>query len=144
MEEDQLQRAGLVRAFDPVGSGPAPRAVPIHGHAQGDDGARWGLGDLGREAAVDEAARQVPQQVHDLGPGQPLDGLADARPDPAKCGHRGEERKQDFGSHGHAAARRNRRKGVARSTLSAHPDPKPRKIALASTRVVPPNEHWRA
>ena len=56
--------------------------------------------DLGREAAVDDARRQMPEQIDDLRPGQPLDKLAEARPDAGQRGDRREERVEDLGAQG--------------------------------------------
>jgi len=50
-------------------------------HRDGRDAVGRRLGDLGREATVDQTARQVPQQVDDARPGELGDQLAVARPD---------------------------------------------------------------
>ena len=49
------------------------------------------LGDRRRGAAVDEAGRQVPQQIDDERPGGALDQPAELRPDAGQRGHRGEK-----------------------------------------------------
>ena len=83
VEEDEGEGPGLVGAEDP-GRVPAVAGglVPVDAHGERRRGAGFGLGDLGRVAPVDQARRQVPEQVHHERPGQPLDGRARANADP--------------------------------------------------------------
>jgi len=101
MEEHQVQLSGVVAARDLVRQAPgARRLVGTDAERHGGDGAGRGVGDLGCEAPVDQAARQVPQQVHHVRPREvPYHG-PDPRPDAGQRRHRREQRKQDFWTHG--------------------------------------------
>ena len=100
MKEDQRHAAGLVFAGDFVGQAPVGRRVMGHHvHRDRRDNAGRRIGDPRREPAVDQAARQVPEQIGDVRAGNPLDQRGDPRPDPFQGGDGGEDGKQDFGSH---------------------------------------------
>src|SRR5260221_1364706 len=62
------------------------------------DGAGWCVAHFGRESPIDDACRQVPEQVDDGGSGEPLEELPEARPNTGKRRHRRVERKQIFGT----------------------------------------------
>jgi hypothetical protein len=100
MEEHQLDRTGIVAADHLVGrAGAARRDMSLDAQRQGRDHAVRRGRDLGGEAAVDQARRQVPQQVDDVRAGQLLDQLAEPRPDAGQRRDRGEQREQDLRTH---------------------------------------------
>src|SRR3546814_6726508 len=79
MEEDEGYEARFVPTAHAVRPSSAARGgvVPVDLQGQGDDAARRGVGDLRRETAIDDLARQMPEQIHDLGSGdffEKLDG----------------------------------------------------------------------
>ncbi|BBK32622.1 hypothetical protein STHU_32560 [Allostella humosa] len=65
---------------------------------QGGDPSFLDLGQGGRIAAVDDADRQVPQQVDHARTGDSLDERAQALAQARQAGDRGEEGKERFGS----------------------------------------------
>ena len=79
VEVGEAEPAGLVAAPDAIGLARIARhQVLVDRHGDRGDLAGLGLGDLGRVAAVDHGEGQVPEQVDDQGPGQPLHELAPA------------------------------------------------------------------
>ena len=100
MEIDQLQEPGLVGAAHLIRmTRHDRRRVAVDAHGQSRDHSRRGLGDLGREAAVDQAARQMPEQVHHQRSGQLFDQLGEARADALERPHRPEQRIEYLGPH---------------------------------------------
>ena len=101
VEVGEAEPAGLVAAPDAIGLARIARhQVLVDRDGDRGDLARAGLGDLGRMAAVDHGEGQVPEQVDDQGPGQPLDELAPARPDSGQRCHLGEQGRQTERAHG--------------------------------------------
>ena len=100
VEEHQLQHPGLVGAAHLIRmTRHDRRRVAVDAHGQSRDHSRRGLGDLGREAAVDQAARQMPEQVHHQRSGQLFDQLGEARADALERPHRPEQRIEYLGPH---------------------------------------------
>jgi hypothetical protein len=103
IEVGEAELAGLVAAPDPVGLARIARhVVLVDRHGQRGDLAGLGLRNLRRIAAVDDAQRQVPQQVEHQRPGQPLHEFAQPRADPRQRGYLGEKGGEALGAHGWA------------------------------------------
>ncbi len=106
VEEDEMQEPGLVAAAHAVGLARIGRPLMrIDRHRDGRDGARRRVRHLGREAAVDDVDRQVPEQIDDMRPGELLEQLAEARPHARQAGDRREQREQDLGAQGRRGCR---------------------------------------
>ncbi len=105
MEEHEMEKPGLVAAAHAIGRARiARRLVRVDRHGEGGDGAGRCVGDLGREAPVDQLDRQMPQQIDDLRAGQPLIELGQARADAVEAGDLGKERAEDVRAQGLARA----------------------------------------
>src|SRR5262249_48657384 len=93
VEEDEVEKAGLVAAADPVG---LTRMVwfqmRVDGHRDGGNAADGRLHHLGSEATVHQAGGAMPEQVGDMRTGEALDERAEARADARQGRYRREER----------------------------------------------------
>ena len=87
--------------------------VRLDAHRDGHDLVGLQFLDRRRGAAVDDAARQVPQEVDDERTGQALEQLAELRADAGERRHRREQRVEDGGTHNGSLYPR---RGTAKST----------------------------
>ena len=101
VEEDQRQKSRLVGAEDLGWAAPVGRRhVRVDPHRESRRGAVLCLHDFRCVAPVDQARRQVPEQVHHQRPGQPLVRRRGAGADPRKHRGRREQRVEDCRAHG--------------------------------------------
>ena len=101
VEIGQGQPPGRVGADHPVGPGTMAviGVVRLDAHRDGHDLVGAQLADRRRGAPVDDAARQMPQQVDDERSGEALEELGELRADAGKRGDGCEERIEDGGTH---------------------------------------------
>ena len=100
VEIDERQDAGVVGAHHPVGAPAHAGLVRLDPDLEGHDAVGFERRDRRRGAAVDDARRQVPQQIDDERPRQPLEQAPELRPDAGERRHRRKEPVEDGGTQG--------------------------------------------
>ena len=76
-----------------------PRLVRLHTHRKGRDLMGLQFLDRRRGTTVDDAARQMPQEIEHQRPGEALEQLCQLRADAGKCRQRREQLVEDGGTH---------------------------------------------
>src|SRR5580658_1793346 len=100
-EEGQDDEPGLVRAAHAIGQARGPRRLMlIDRDGEGDHLPGLGFGQLGREPAIDDPGRHMPDEIDDERPRRLLDELAQALAQAFERGDRGEEGVEDFRAQG--------------------------------------------
>ena len=93
------QRAGAVCAQHAVGPAPEARLVRLDAHRDCRDAVGLERADGRRGAAVDDAARQMPDKVEDERAGEALEQLGRLRADAGQRRHRRKQLVEDGGTH---------------------------------------------
>ncbi len=135
VEEGEADLAGVVVGEDPPRDAPVAARrllVAVDAHLEGDDGAFRRQRDAGLLAAVDDADRQVEEEIDDarrillVRPAdQPAERHAELRPDAGKAGDRAEEGVEDVGAHGLPCSTTSHRADTGAVPTPDKPEPQP-------------------